>query len=228
MSERKPDVPNGLDHIAFLEKVGQLRATQTMPLLKKEELISVGICLNILYQAATCHRQCHGGNHMLERLCGRAYNHGCAAFHLLMRGFYDEALGLIRGIGELSNIVILAAEDPEAIQEWISADAKTLRNKFRPAQVRKMLEDRNSQLMYATKEWYGELSESYIHVTPQTKPNEHSGRAWVGGAFQREGAHRVFSELATVLCNIGLMTCKWFKFDDLFKKLAGEIRAMRN
>jgi hypothetical protein len=228
MSERKPDVPNGLDHIALLEKVGRMTAAQTMPLLARAELEAVGVSLNVLYQAATCHRQCHGGNHMLERLCGRAYNLGCAAFHLLMLGFYDEALGLIRGIGELSNIVILAAEDPEAIQEWINADAKTLRNKFRPAQVRKLLEDRNSQLMYATRKRYGDLSESYIHVTPQTKPNEHSGRAWVGGAFQKEGAQKVFGELATVLCNIGLVTCRWFKFDDLFKELAGDIRSMCN
>jgi hypothetical protein len=71
-----------------------------------------------------------------------------------MLGFYDEALGLIRGIGELSNIVILAAEDPQAIQEWINADAKTLKKKFKPMDVRKLLEDRDSQLMYATKAWY--------------------------------------------------------------------------
>lgn len=227
MSERKPDIPNGLKHIALLERIGQMTMAQTAPLIKKAELECMGISLNILYQAATCHRQCHGGGHMLERLCGRAYNLGCAAFHLLMLGFYDEALGLIRGIGELSNIVILAAIDPTAIQEWINADAKTLKKKFKPADVRKLLEDRNSELMYATKEWYGDLSESYIHITPQTKPNQHSGRAWVGGAFQKEGAQKVFGELATVLCNIGLVTCKWFKFDDLFKELAGDIRAIR-
>ena len=122
--------------------------------------------------------------------------------------------------------VILAAEDPNAIQEWMNADAKKLKKKFQPAHVRKLLEDRNSQLMYATKEWYGGLSESYIHVTPRTKPNEHSDRAWVGGAFQKEGAHKVFGELATVLCNIGLVTCKWFKFDDLFDELAADIRSM--
>lgn len=226
MSEAKRDVPNRLDHIAFLDKVGRLTAAKTMPTLAVEELASVGISLNILYQAATCHRRCHGGAHMLERLCGRAYNLACAAFHLLMLGFYDEALGLIRSIGELSNIMILAAEDPVAIREWMNADAKTLRSKFGPAQVRKMLERKNSPLMYATKQWYGELSESYIHVTPQTKPNQHSGRAWVGGAFQKDGSEKVFSELATILCNMGLMTCKWFKFDDLFEELAKEIRAL--
>jgi hypothetical protein len=225
-SKQKPDVPNGLDHIALLERVGQMTMAQTLPLLNEAELKSVGISLNILYQAATCHRQCHGGAHMLERLCGKAYNLACAAFHLLMLGFYDEALGLIRGIGELSNIVILAAEDPNAIQGWMNADAKTLKKKFQPAHVRKLLEDRNSQLMYATKEWYGDLSESYIHVTPRTKPNEHSGRAWVGGAFQKEGVHKVFGELGTVLCNIGLVTCKWFKFDDLFEELAADVRSL--
>ena len=227
MAHEKPDVPNGLEHVAFLERVGRMTAKQTAPLLAKGELTSLGISLNALYQAATCHRRCHGGAHTLERLCGRAYNLGCATFHLLMLGFYDEALGLIRGIGELSNILILAAEDETAIQEWINADAKTLRTKFGPAQVRKMLEAKKSPLMYATKEWYGDLSESYIHATPQTKPNEHSGRAWVGGAFQKLGAEKVFGELTTILCNMGLMTCRWFDFDDLFEQLAAEIEMVR-
>ena len=226
MSDNSFVVPDGLDHIAMLRRVGQMTADQTLPLFDKAELKCLGVSLNVLYQAATCHRRCHGGAHMLERLCGRAYNLASAAFHLLMFGFYDEALGLIRGIGELSNIVILAAEDRNAIQEWMNADSKTLKRKFQPAHVRKLLQDRNSQLMYATKEWYGDLSESYIHVTPHTKPNEHSGRAWVGGAFQKEGANKVFSELTTVLCNIGLVTCKWFKFDDLFAELAAEIRSI--
>jgi hypothetical protein len=33
------------------------------------------------------------------------------------------------------------------------------------------------------------------------------------------------NELATVLCNIGLVTCKWFEFDDLFAELAEDIRS---
>jgi hypothetical protein len=226
MAKQKPDVPNGLEHIAVIERIGRMTMAETVPLLSKAELKSVGISLNILYQAATCHRKCYGGGHMLERLCGRAYNLGCGAFHLLTVGFYDEALALVRSIGELSNIVILAAEDPKAIQEWINADARTLRKKFQPVHVRKLLEAKGSQLMYATKEWYGDLSQSYIHITPQTKPNEHSGRSWVGGAFQKEGAHKVFGELSTVLCNIGLVTCKWFKFDDLFEELAAAIRSI--
>ena len=192
MSEAKPDVPNRLDHIAFLDKVGRLTAARTMPTLAEEELASLGISLNILYQAATCHRGCHGGAHMLERLCGRAYNLGCAAFHLLTLGFYDEALGLIRGIGELSNIMILAAEDPVAIQEWISADAKTLRSKFGPAQVRKMLEQKNSPLMYATKPWYGELSESYIHVTPKQSRTSTAAAHGLGARFKRRALKKYF------------------------------------
>jgi hypothetical protein len=95
MCASKPEVPNGLNHIALLDKVGRMTAEQTAPLLakNKNELKAVGISLNILYQAATCHRRCNGGVHMLERLCGRAYNLGSAAFHLLTLGFYDEALG---------------------------------------------------------------------------------------------------------------------------------------
>lgn len=226
MSEKGPNVPNGLAHIAVIERIGRMTMAETMPLLARAELRSVGISLNILYQAATCHRVCHGGGHILERLCGRAYNLGCSAFHLLTLGFYDEALGLVRGIGEISNIVILAAEDPNFIREWIAADARTRKKKFQPVHIRKLLEDKNSQLMYATKEWYGELSETSVHVTPQTKPNEHDGRAMIGGPFQREGALKVFGELSTVLCNIGLITCKWFKFDDLFEELAVSIRTM--
>ena len=92
--------------------------------------------------------------------------------------------------------------------------------KFGPGQVRTLLERVNSPYMYATKAWYGDLSESYIHITPQTQPNAHSGQSMVGGIYQPDGAAKAIKELSDVLWSVGLMASKFAKFDDLFEELA--------
>ena len=95
----------------------------------------IGTALSALYQAATCHRKCHGGSHVLEALAGRVYNLACSAYSLITQGFYDEALNLIRSIGEISNLISLSIVDKEAIAEWLSSDQKTRIKKFRPARL---------------------------------------------------------------------------------------------
>jgi hypothetical protein len=82
-----------------------------------------------------------------------------------------------------------------------------------------MLERVDSPFMYATKAWYGDLSESYIHITPHTQPNAHSGRSMVGGVYQTDGATKTIKELADVLWCVATMASKFATFDDLFEEL---------
>ncbi len=129
MSDTNHGIPNGVGHVKMLD-VGALHALRTgeEALKAKEErnLEFIGVCMTALYQAATCHRECYGGQHLLEALCGRAYNLSAAAIHLAKIGYYDEALNLVRGIGEIANLVALGAVDQTAIKEWLEADEKTL------------------------------------------------------------------------------------------------------
>ena len=63
-----------------------------------------GTLLSLLYRAASCQWGCHGGDHQGEWLCGRVVNQAMSALNLIRAGHYDEALMLIRGIGEIANL----------------------------------------------------------------------------------------------------------------------------
>lgn len=147
MENNKVEIPTGLEHLAMIRRGAMYVANQTAENLDDYIINNdiIGTSLNAIYQAATCHRKCHGGGHILESLCGRAYNLSCSAYDLTIFGLYDEALNLIRGLGELTNLVMLSAIDGAKIREWVSADRKTRMTKFRPFKVRRMLEDKGME-----------------------------------------------------------------------------------
>jgi hypothetical protein len=224
MNEKRRDLPIGVPHLTMMNAISMAVSSETRS--HSEEYIGnwelVGTSLSALYQAATCYRQCHGGDHMLERLCGRAYNLGCGAYELTLVGLYDEALNLIRSLGEMTNLIMLSALDPPKIQEWLVADRKTRLSKFGPAAIRRMLE--NKGYICATEEWYREMSEGYTHVTPATQPNLHGGAAWIGGKYEEKGAEKCFGALLYVTTMLAMFVCRFFKFDDLFKEISAKLR----
>jgi hypothetical protein len=97
----------------------------------------IGTALSALFQAATCHRGCNHGPHIFEAVCGRAYNLGASAYLLATSGFYDESANLIRGIGEIGNLVSLSVSDKASFRRWLESDDDTRRREFTPAKVRK-------------------------------------------------------------------------------------------
>ena len=193
------------------------------------DLSLVGVCLSILYQAATCHRKCHGGNHVLESLCGRTYNLAAAALELTFSGYYDEALNLTRSIGEISNLVSLSVVDKDALKDWLTLDTKARIRKFSPAAVRGMLEAKpdGKELMYADKDWYSHFCESYTHATPETRPNAHGSTAQVGGLYKDRGMGIALCELTTVLAFVAIIVCRYFQFDDLSLELKEHLDSVR-
>jgi len=136
--EENHGLPSGLSHFSLLSKGVQLAHIETDKRLNSylAEQRLLGTCLCALYQAATCHRECHKGSHLLEALCARAYNQACAAFHLLTIGLYDESLNLVRGIGEIYELVALSTVDQDAVQRWIASDRATRIREFSPGKVR--------------------------------------------------------------------------------------------
>ena len=200
------DIPSVLDHLRMLSDCGTVTLRESSKDIGEvsTDRRMIGTALSALYQAATCHRKCYRGPHILEALCGRIYNLGAAAYILTLRGFYDEALNLTRSIGEVSNLIALSMVNKNALQEWISSDKKTRVREFSPSEVRKTLGREATPLLIADEVWYSRFCETYSHVTPQTKPNMHNKayQPYAGGVFQYEGLTKALDELATVHCEL--------------------------
>lgn len=217
-------VPAGVKHLHFLHLGSSLTAERSNKLIfenEKSRSELIGTCLAVLYEAATCNRKCHGGPHVFESMCGRAYNLAGSAFELTKLGYYDEALNLVRGLGEIHNLVVLSVVDKDSFRKWLDSNKGDRIRDFSPAKVRKLIGKEAPDLLYIDKDWYSDLSENFTHITPQTKPNLHNDeRPICGGIFQKSGADRSLAALATVLGMLSMFVCKYFKFDDLFDQIS--------
>src|SRR5437868_1764836 len=144
-------VPRGLDHLRMVAQLSEdARGASEQELTRHKPTLEVlGLALAALYEASTCNRGCRGGAHILEVLAGRSYNLACAAYILSSRGFYDEALNLVRSAGEISNLVSLFTVDSNSIVRWVAADRSTRLREFSPAKVRKALMEKGPEAMYA-------------------------------------------------------------------------------
>ena len=228
---RLEHVPSGLDHVKMIETMGELNRLSSGPKLDdcKDELKVLGISLSILYQVATCHRKCFGGPHVLESLTARTYNLACSAYTLIGRGLYDEALNLIRSMGEIANLIGLLFNDLEERELWLHSDKSTRFRRFTPAKVRESLKElKGGMFLYADKEWYSRFCEDYTHVHPGTKPNVHNEQAQghTGGAVQEEGLRVSIVELTNVCTFIALFVSQYGGLDDLFKELREALDAI--
>ena len=226
----KPEtIPTGLDHLALVRAGAAYAARQTAEHLDDLKINNdlIGTAMNVLYQAATCHRKCHGGAHAFERLLGRAYNLSCGAYHLTIFGLYDEALSLIRSLGEIANLVMLSASDGPKIKEWLHATREERLKNFNPAKIRRMLKAKGMEPC-ASDKWYREMSEGYTHITPDTQPNFHGGVAFVGRRCEKEGMKRCFGAMLYVLVTLAMFVARFFKFDDLFDEVSRKLRKERN
>jgi hypothetical protein len=225
MNVPRNELPDGIESIAFIVQSGDYvraeffaHAEERLPWME-----IIGMCLNALYQAATCHRKCRGGGHLLERLCGRAYNTACAAYQLTTFGLYDEALTLARGLGELTNLVALTAVDPKAAQEWINADRGQRIKDFGPSAVRRRVKKISRRHLCMDDKWYGDLSEAYAHITPLTQPNFHGDIAFVGMRYEQKGCKETIVSLLRILTHLCVFICPYFALSDLSEKIAARL-----
>jgi hypothetical protein len=126
--------------------------------------------------------------------------HALSSLRLALLGYYDESLALTRNLGEMANLLFLFAARPDLVETWRSGDDKARWKEFRPAKVRRTLEEMN--LCPPVDELrYGLLCEVGVHLVPSVSPqsfNEH-GRSTLGATFQYEGLMCALNELATVV-----------------------------
>ena len=162
-------------------------------------LVNMGTVLSLLDRMASCWWACHGGDHVIEYLCGRVASNARAALRMLRFGFYDECLLVSRSIGEIANLLYLFAIDEASLNDWKAASRQERMRTFRPVNVRQRIEKLSSPPI--SEDQYRLLSECAAHVHPQTRPQSHNilGVPSAGASVQQEGVVVCVNELGLAL-----------------------------
>jgi hypothetical protein len=151
----------------------------------------------------TCVYSCPGKkeDHTLWYLAVRASSLGRAALRLMKLGFYDEALIIVRSLGEITNLFSMFFLMPETIEEWKKSDRKYRLNELTPGKIRKRIEAFGKTPAIGF-ERYVALCEVGTHPVPDLRPQKfnHAGKSLTGGfALQEAGVLVVLNEMAYAL-----------------------------
>ncbi|HER8900607.1 TPA: hypothetical protein VMX41_001800 [Streptococcus pyogenes] len=157
----------------------------------------LGNVLSVLYRLACCAWGCKGGDHQIEWLTGRIVNQAVGSHRLIRAGLYDEALMVIRGIGENTNLLWLFHADASALESWKASDHDTRRKKFQPGMVRNRLKTLSKIGPPIDDHRYRKLCEVGTHPVPGFAPGHFNGtgRPVLGIIPQPAGIYASATEL---------------------------------
>lgn len=212
------------DNLNELFKIAEertLQFEQSSGVKHSETLKRFSKTVSLLYKAACCHWKCNGGDHLNERLVAKATNQALCAFRLYRYAYYDEALMIIRGIGEIANLLHFFTHFPEKEEEWKSSGEKDRYRNFKPSSVRKALQS-VMPFVPIDNERYSKLCAIGTHPDPTEVPGHFTGTGIpiMGMIVQEAGAFVVLTELSYSIGMIAVVTPKLLKMDgDIAKEI---------
>ena len=176
--------------------------------------VALGDVLLHLDLVGSCFWNCPGGKqreHVIQYMAARVSSFGRASIRLAQLGFYDEALILIRSIGEIANLFYLFALELSEKEDWLNCDRKNRLKAFGPGKVRAAIAQRGKSPPISN-ELYSLLCEISTHPAPSLTPQSFNpvGRATVGGRFQEAGFLVVLNhlaELCPIILSLGAKLC---------------------
>ena len=218
------EIPEGLEFLRFVWKQEDECESATDEALPKmgerapQCFRELGTVLSLLDRLASCFWECSKGDHVVEHLVGRAGSFARAALRLIRLGFYDEALVLVRSVGEISNLLVLFCQEDALFQKWKLSNHSQRRKEFDPVKVRIALESKSKPIPMSQSK-YARLCEKVAHVTPETKPQNYNvhGRPVAGGYFQEAGVLVTINEVSEFIAWIALCAAK-LRFGDTGKR----------
>ncbi len=211
--------PTGRNFLAAAQHLADLSSKHSDRYIAKagkllpKTLSGTGNVLSILYRLACCAYGCKGGDHQIEWLTGKLVNQAISAHRLIRAAQYDEALMLIRGMGEIANLFWLFKHDGKEFTSWKAADKKLRISKFGPGAVRKRLASLVKIGPLIDGKRYQALCEIGTHPTPGLAPGHYTpGRPILGAIPQEAGVLVCVNELAYVVAVsappvAGLLNC---------------------
>ncbi len=182
------NVPLGTDFLELVrafEESCEARTDEVLPRLGKrapKTYSQLGTVLSLLDRLGSCYWGCGGGDHAIEWLAARASSNSRGALRLMRAGFYDEALGLARSVGEVCNLLHLFVFERTSLDDWRTTDPATRRKRYSALTVRMRLE-RVADRAIIQNDRYSVLSGFAAHPDPASPPQAHNilGVASTGG-----------------------------------------------
>ena len=189
---KRKRLPAGRNFLATAQHLADLSSKATDKFgaqageLYPKTLTGTGNVISLLYRLACCYYGCRGGDHQVEWLTGKFVNQAIGA-HLLIRvAQYDEALMIIRGMGEIANMLWLFQEDKNELITWKAAGRTMRLSKFRPGEVRKRLKKLLKIGPLIDDKRYDAFCEIGTHPVPGLAPGHFTGtgRPILGALYQ--------------------------------------------
>lgn len=215
-------------HMSFAAALARERLREVEVPAAIGENLPLNRAIEILFDLATCKNRCRGGDHVMESLLGRIVNQAIASIMLDATGFHDEALGLVRGMGEITNLLALFRLDPPSFRTWVTFSDTERRKKFSPVKVRLAIDRNGSIAIPMDQHAYDQLCERYVHVHPSTSPNSHEDGQLkhVGGHFQSRGSAELQQTLTYIVVQAAMLAASIFDRRDLLQELSVMVRVL--
>jgi hypothetical protein len=103
---------------------------------------------------------------VLLRVCARSFNTAGAAMKLARSGFFQPAFAMVRDVLEIEFLTDLFRRDREHLRRWITLDSKTRKRKFKPIEVRIILDNLDGFKKQRRAQEYELLSNYATHINP--------------------------------------------------------------
>ena len=140
---------------------------------------TLGTVLSHLDRVSACVWGCEGmdGDHLERHMIARTASNARAAIRLLLGGYLSEALALIRGMGEVRNLMLLFIVSERDLEQFRAAGYGVRRTDFIPRKVERKIRNlpgsNNKELRKMadiSQALYSELSLAFTHFTRAWSP----------------------------------------------------------
>lgn len=139
----------------------------------------------------------------------RSFNSFATAWKLAASGYYQPSALLLRDVIETTNLVNYFQIAPGEIAHWRTADARTLKNDFSPAPIRKALDDHAGKGKSKREEIYKKFSVLAGHPTlkgfAMLRPQ--GMEAQIGPFLDLSALRAVLEEMSMLASQAGFAFC---------------------
>jgi hypothetical protein len=203
--------PNNLDLLAAGEE--KIRLLSKTAIEASEDLSlharMVERAMNLLDYTSKRRPHSDEDDLVLQMLAARLFNSGASAMKLLMGGFYQSAVMILRDILETTFLLDFFHTNRDQIAAWRTCDEKQRRTKFGAVKIRIALDDRDGYTERKREEAYNLLCQLGTHPTYagfQMLQAKGSNLVIVGPFFEESSLDAVLSELAKTIMQAGAQT----------------------